>query len=211
MIICIYALVSPAPGRLNLTGIAGEKLQVMTTNRLAAVIGELRRLPAPSVKNLRRYATVIEAIAARVPASLPARFTTTVADRDELAFILRSRSATLRQRLRAVRGRAQITIRFIVPPDRTPSARRPASGTEYLHRLASARAVPGFEPIREAVRRFVKDERVDKRGDVVTVNHLVKRTAVDRYRTAIVRAAQARDLRLIVTGPLAPYAFADNW
>jgi hypothetical protein len=76
---------------------------------------------------------------------------------------------------------------------------------------ASARAIPGFAPIRAAVRRFVKDERVEKRAGIVTVNHLIPRAAAPRYLAAVERAATANHLRLMVSGPVAPYAFADNW
>ena len=77
---------------------------------------------------------------------------------------------------------------------------------------AAARALPAaFEPIRSAVRRYVKDERVDRIGGVLTINHLVARAAAARYRVAVERAADECEVRLIVTGPWAPYAFADNW
>ena len=230
MTICVYALVSPPPARLGLTGMAGEKLRVVSVSRIAAVIGEMRRAPAPTVRNLRRYAAVVEAIAAKVPAILPARFATTVVDRDELTFILTSRSAALRRRLRSVRARCQMTIRLVGsdPGDaplrgQTPvmprTGVRPRNGatqgTRYLRqRMANAergRAIPAFEPIRAAVGRFVKDERVEKRADVITVNHLVPRTAVTRYRAAVTRSAGENHLRLMVSGPWAPYAFADNW
>jgi gas vesicle protein GvpL/GvpF len=230
MIICVYAMVSPAPVRLRLAGIGGERLRVITVDRLSAIVGELKRVPRPTIRNLRRYAAVIEAIASKVPAILPARFATTVTDRDELAFILRSRGAALRQRLRAVGGRAQMTIRLVGsdPGDvtlrgQTPVTRRSGvrprnkatQGTQYLQQriaiAARARAVAGFDPIRNAVGRFVKDERVEKRGDVVTINHLVPRTAASRYLTAVERAAEEGAIRLSVSGPWAPYAFADNW
>ncbi len=210
MIVCVYALLSPAPARLRLTGMAGEPLRVVTANRIGAVVGGMRRAPAPSIRNLRRYAAVVEAIA------------------------LASRGATLRRRLRAVRGRCQMTIRLLSPvseseSDDAPLASRSAmagrarlrlahgatQGTQYLRRraalAASARAIPGFAPIRAAVRRFVKDERVEKRANIVTVNHLIPRTAAPRYLAAVERAATANHLRLMVSGPLAPYAFADNW
>ena len=231
MIICVYALVSGASARLSLTGIAGERLRVITIDRVAAVVGELRRPPAPTIKNLRRYAASVEAIAGKVSAILPARFATMVADGEELAFILRSRRAALRQRLRAVRGRVQMTIRMVAGSDpgddplrgQTPvtgrTGVRPRNeathGTQYLQQrmaaAARARAVPGFEPIRAAVRSLVKDERVERRGDIVTVNHLVPRAAPTRYRAAVERAAENSGVRLIVTGPWPPYAFADNW
>ena len=237
MIICVYALTSPAPARLRLTGVAGETLRVVTVNRITAVIGEVRRAPAPGVRNLRRYAAVVEAIAARTPAILPARFATMVVDGEELRFILTSRHATLRRRLRAVRGRCQMTIRLPAPsesesesesddaslpsrsaiPGRTRLrlANGATQGTQYLQRrmavAANERAIPGFEPIRAAVRRFVKDERVEKRAGIVTVNHLIPRAAVARYIAAVDRTAGDGHLRLMVSGPLAPYAFADNW
>jgi hypothetical protein len=196
----------------------------------------MRRAPAPSIRNLRRYAAVVEAIAAEAPAILPARFATTVTGDEELAVILASRGATLRRRLRAVRGRCQMTIRLLSPlseseseSDEAPLASRSAmarrtrprlaheatQGAQYLRRraalAASARAIPGFAPIRAAVRRFVKDERVEKRAGIVTVNHLIPRAAAPRYLAAVERAAAANHLRLMVSGPVAPYAFADNW
>jgi hypothetical protein len=232
VIICVYALASPPPARLRLAGVAGERLRVIAISRIAAVVGEVRRAPAPSVRNLRRHAAVVEAIAGRVPAILPARFGTTVVDPEELRFILTSRAATLRRRLRAVRGRCQMTIRLLAPSesesDDAPLASRSTvtgrtrlrvasgttQGTQYLRRRmameASARAIPGFEPIRGAVRRFVKDERVERRAGIVTVNHLISRASAPRYTAAVERAAAEQHLRLMVSGPLAPYAFADN-
>ena len=88
-------------------------------------------------------------------------------------------------------------------------------GTQYLQRrmadAAAARVVPTFEPIRATVRRYIRDERVETRGGVVTINHLVSRAAAARYRAAVERAADHNGVRLIVTGPWPPYAFADNW
>jgi hypothetical protein len=230
VIVCIYALVSRPPARLTLKGIAGERLRVVTVDRIGAVVGELRRAPSPSVGNLRRYAAVVDSIASRVPAILPARFGTTVTDHDELTFILRSRRSALRQRLRAVRSRAQMTIRLLGsdPGDESLRGQTPVmsrtgvrppygatQGTQYLQRrreiAARANAVPGFEPIRAAVRRYIKDERIEKRGGIVTINHLVPRANAGRYRDAVERTARDNDVRLIVTGPWPPYAFADNW
>jgi len=226
----VYAVVNSPPARLGVSGVTGERLRLITVDRISAVAGEVRRAPAPGVRNLRRYAAIVESIASRVPAILPARFGTTVADAEELTFLLRSRRAALRERLRAVRGRAQMTIRLLESEsgDRSSPSRstvtgrarlrleyKATQGTQYLQRrreiAASARAVPAFDPVRDAVRRYIKDERVEKRGGVVTINHLVSRGSALRYRDAVERAARDNDVRLVVTGPFAPYAFADNW
>ena len=91
----------------------------------------------------------------------------------------------------------------------------PTQGTQYLQQRATtaarAREIPGFAPIRAAVKRWVKDERVEKRAGVATVNHLVARSSIGAYRSAVERAAQRAGFRVIVTGPFPPYAFAENW
>ena len=230
MILCVYALVgSPRPVQ-KVTGIAGERLRGITAGGIGAVVGEVRRRPAASTRNLRKYAAIIESIAAQVPAMLPVRFGTTFDDPKELTLALRSRGAATRQRLRAVRRRTQMTIRIVgSDPDdgrsqgQTPvmgrSGVRPRNkatqGRQYLQQrltvLRTAREVRELTSIRSAVLRFVKDERVERRGDVITVHHLIPRATAERYRAAVERAAGQGGIRLLISGPFAPYAFADNW
>jgi hypothetical protein len=113
VIICVYALVDAVRPLRGVAGLRGEPLRVIRVNRVAAIVGELARRPAPSTRNLRRYAMVVESIATRAPAILPARFGTTFDDAEELMFVLRSRDAAMHQRLRTVRRRAQMTIRLV--------------------------------------------------------------------------------------------------
>jgi hypothetical protein len=155
-----------------------------------------------------------------------------MADLDEVTFVLQSRQDALRRRLRAVRGRSQMTIRVVLGGadsgdasyssqtrvtgrSRVRLENAPTQGTQYLQQraitAARAREIPGFAPIRAAVKRWVKDERVEKRASVATVNHLIPRSSVNAYRSAVERAAERTGLRVMVTGPFPPYAFAENW
>ena len=68
--------------------------------------------------------------------------------------------------------------------------------------------MPGFDPIREVLTRWVRDERVERRDTVATVYHLIPRGSATAYRAALGRAAAASATRVIVSGPWAPYAFA---
>jgi hypothetical protein len=209
---------------------AGERLRAIPFDGVMAIVGDVRRRPAASTRNLRQYAAVVESIAARMPAVLPARFGTTFDDVAELTLVLRSRGATMRRRLRAVRGRTQMTIRLLGSDPSDESYRGPTpvtsrtgvrprnkstQGTQYLRQrlavLRTAREVPELAPIQPALRRFVKDERVERRGDIATIHHLIPRSMVERYRSAVERTATESDVRLVVSGPFAPYAFADNW
>jgi hypothetical protein len=227
---CIYALTSPAPRRLRATGFAGEPLRVVTVATISAVIGEVRHAPTPTTGAVRRYGDTLQAIFAQTSALLPARFGTCVADLDELEFILRSRRVSLRAALRHVRHRAQMTVRVVRPgssaaappaapsPPVPPSASSPASsaarrsGTAYLRGRAAdaarARDIAGFEPVRAATARWVRDERVEQQPRLATVYHLVPRGSVDAYRSALERAGSGAGLHLVISGPWPPFAFA---
>ena len=231
MILCVYALVGSPRSLQKVTGIAGERLRGIVLDGFVAIVGEVRRCPAASTRNLRAYAAVVESIAARVVAILPVRFGTTFDDETELTLALRSRGAATRQRLRAVRRRSQMTIRLVCESESGDASRasqsraagrarvrlehEPTQGTRYLQQrlavLRTAREVPQLTPIRPAIRRFVKDERVERRSGVITIHHLIPRAMAERYRAAVERAAGRSGVRLAVSGPFPPYAFADNW
>ena len=226
MIVCVYALITSSSSRVAATGVAGERLRAVTAGRVTAMVGELRRAPKPTMRNLKRYAAAIESVAARAPAVLPVRFGTCMTDVDDLTMALRSRHDTLCRRLRGVRGRVQMTIRLVLESgsgaalhasltrDPSPDASQ-TRGTQFLQQRAAssmrAREIPGFDPIRAAATRWIRDERIEKRAGVATVNHLIPRGSVAAYRAAVARAADRSAVRLIVSGPHAPYAFADSW
>lgn len=228
MTLGVYGLVAPAPVRIGVTGVAGERLRVVTVGAVSAIVGDLKRAPRPTEANLRKYNRVMQALARGNPALLPVRFATEFRDLDELTLVLGSRQSAFCRLLRHVRNRAQITIRIAVAesadpqssagrilpgPLREPDNARSRTGAAYLKGLAAraarAREVPGFDPVRAAVRRWVKDERVERQSAVASVYHLIPRTAVDAYRAALDRAAAKTGLRMRVSGPWPPYAFTN--
>ena len=245
MTLCVYAIVRARPGRIGVTGLAGERLHAVTAGPIAAIVGGLRAAPRPSEATVRAYDRTVRSLARRVPALLPARFGTCVRGEDELRAILGDREPALRRALAAVRDRVQMTVRMVSRdsgsgirgselgigdsgfgtrrsglglPDRESRIPNPESripGTSYLKARAAAaareRAVPAFEPLRPAVQRWVRAERVEKRGDVATLYHLVPRRVADRYRGALEEAARDAKVRLLVSGPWPAYAFADGW
>ena len=130
--------------------------------------------------------------------------------------ILSSRHTALMRALKAVRGRVQMTVRVIAPDDGNHDANDDAervvsgvsSGRDYLTGKArAARAVPGFAPIRRAVTRWIRDERVERRTGVSSVYHLIPNSAIGAYRRAVRTTAAATGVRLVLSGPWPPYAF----
>jgi hypothetical protein len=105
----------------------------------------------------------------------------------------------------AAGARRESTIR----PLPTTSRR---TGRDYLRDKAATaareREIAGFEPVRGAVQRWVRDERVEKRDRIATIYHLVPRGAAVAYTRAARAAASREGLRAIISGPFPPYAFA---
>ena len=216
MTLCVYALTTQAPGALRLRGLEREPLRVVAIGRVSAIVGELRRGPSATYERLTRYDAVMRRLAERYASVLPVRFGTYL-DRAELDVILRDRQQSFSRMLRHVRGRTQMTVRIVEPEEgrgkgEGGARKHPAtehSGTEYLRRRAAERAIPAFDPVRDAVRRWVRDERIEKRDRIATVYHLIPRGAAEAYRSAAIRRAGDVGLPATITGPFPPYAFAE--
>ena len=184
-------------------------LRTITVGSVSAIVRVAGRAPAASESAMRSHHRIVARVSGIVPAVLPVRFATTFDDVEELRFVLRARQQTVRRALAAVRGRVQMTTRFASGRPAKPESRRPtASGTDYLRARAAAATVPEVEPLRAAVRRWVRDERVENRAGVASVYHLVPRGSVPAYRRALAAAADAAGRRVLITGPFPPYAFS---
>jgi hypothetical protein len=200
----IYAVVPASSAAAAVE--AGVRLCAVRAGTLAAVAAPVRRVPRATEASLRRHDALVRAVAARVPAVLPVRFGTVAADRQALAALLRGRAPMLRRGLREVRGRVQMTLRLPVPERRALPAR--SSGTAYLRARAAEHALPALDPVRRATSSWVRAERVDRTRGMASVYHLVPRSAVAAYLEAVSRGARDTGLRLSVSGPAPPYAFA---
>ena len=207
MTLCVYALTTPPRGPLRLRGLEGERLRIVSVGHIGAVVGDLRRVPRATHDHLERYDAVMRRLSDRYASILPARFGTCL-DSEELAFILRSRQQSFHAALRHVRGRAQMTVRIIDPPSR-PLSGAPQTGTDYLRRRSAAASIPALTSLRATAKRWVRDERVEQRGRIATVYHLIPRGGAEAYRRAVVDRAMQMRLRAIVSGPFPPYAFAE--
>ena len=159
MTICVYALIGRTRARLDLAGITGEPVRAIAAGDIAAVAGEVRSMPAPSIRNLRRYAAVIEALTSRVPAVLPARFGTVVADPAELRFILGSRAGTFRAGLRHVRGRCQMTIHMFPESEYGVGVRSRSTKSEYEVDGVGVRALRGTYSDSNEIQRTYSDSK----------------------------------------------------
>lgn len=209
----VLAIVASRGAPSSFRSRSGGRLHIVREGPIAVVAADRPGPSSPTAAHLRRYDRTMQELAERFPAILPVRFGTRMAE-DELRFVLASRRRILARALAHVRKRAQMTVRVVRrqaarEPDHTAP---PLTGRDYLtnraRAAAAARAVPGFEPVRNAVARWVRDERVEQRAGVASVYHLIPRSSADAYRRAAQTSAASSGLPAIVSGPWPPYAFA---
>lgn len=218
--VCVYAVVSGASGPLRGEGAWGERLRRVRLSGLDLVIGTVPRVPRPTAAALRRYDAAVRRLMDTHGSILPARYGTCAQTLEELMATTRDRRDALRRSLRLVRHRVQMTVRVFgsspAPRGRHAGAGRapaPASGRQFLMRRAAELQIPGAEPLRIAVKKWVRAERSERHSGgrlTGTMYHLVPRGAAPMYRAALERAADQADVRIVVSGPWPPYAFADR-
>lgn len=223
-VLYIYAIATETPEHLG-AGMKRERLRVVSFRKLAMIVGDLPASPAMTPEHLRTHDAVVKRLAALCGALLPARFGTVSSDEAALRSQLRSRSRELSAALALVGGCVQMTLRVFgtaAAPIRAKAPKRPAApagvgpGTRYLAERAqaieAAGSLPEIEPLRARVSGLVRAERAerqDREGLIGTAYHLVERNRVAAYRRRVKAASELLGpIRVHLTGPWAPYAFA---
>jgi gas vesicle protein GvpL/GvpF len=210
----VYAL---ADQRLPRASLHGHRIESVRVGGIYALGERVDRLPPVTEEALREQHAIVLQLAARAPAILPARFGSLVDDK-ELARIVEARREHLRDALDLVRGREQMTVRFIgeaVATDVQPATRAAGgAGTRYLQRRRLAAGYPlpdAVTKLADAVRGVTAAERAEPGQPPVRalVYHLIDRGAGDHYTRRVADvAARLAPYEVKVSGPWPPFAFA---
>jgi gas vesicle protein GvpL/GvpF len=185
----------------------GRRIEFIDIDGLFAAVERRAVAPTLSEAELRSQHDVVTAIFNQTDDVLPVRFGAWI-DRQELAAVLLRQKSAIVDALQLVRGRVQMTIRFLAPrrelyPPR-PSSTRRGSGTQYLRarREAEQWLPPEGAELRSALRDLVVAERVSPGSSLY---HLISRDAVTTY-TSVTQPFESATV--IVSGPWPPFAFA---
>jgi len=220
----LYAVLAEPPAGALPSGMSGEPVRLVACDDVWAAVGDVASAPAVDEASLRAHDAAVRRLAAGAAALLPARFGSLAGDERALCEALRPRLDAFREGLRAVRGCEQMTLRLArenaAGPASTTAVTSPASagpGTRYLDaRRASAgdpRAIPEVARALDALAPLVRGERRERHERpplLASVYHLVARESLDAYRTAVATAAREAGLRVTISGPWPPYAFAPD-
>jgi len=229
----LYAIVGPTSGAPLGVGLAGEPLCLVTAGEVVAVAGEMEDAPAATPETVRGHDAVVRRLAEVSEAILPARFGP-LHERPALADWLDAATADLADALRLVAGREQMTLHLFdhdmggpeMAPHTPPPSLRPGEpgaqldiggpGARYLEERRrlwrDKERLPELEALRPRLDALVAAERVELRDTPplrASVYHLIERGRSAEYRQAVETHLElVAGVRLRVSGPWAPYAFA---
>jgi hypothetical protein len=212
MTLYLYAIVPASSRAAYGRGIGRSALSTVAAGG-ARVVVERASSPSATIPAIRAHDRVVRRIARRCSAVLPFRFGSSVADAKTLRSLLEPLALSIARALDHVQGCVQVTMRVYgrAAPIRSPRASGP--GTRFLLRLALSRRVPEVLPIAKATSSHVRDVRVERHATpplVASVYHLVPREHLAAFRAAVASASrELRGVRVEVTGPWPPYAFAE--
>jgi hypothetical protein len=220
----LYAIVGSAPVAPLGVGLAGETLALVAAGDVVAVVGEMEDPPVATPDAIRGHDEIVRRLAEFSDAILPARFGT-VQDAPALMEWLAATAEGLGEALRLVTGREQMTLHVfqeaplageVEANDERTGDPALGPGARYLaerrrHQRQKER-VRELEPLRPRLEALVAAERVELRATPplrASVYHLIERGRSAEYRDAIEGHLDlVAGVRLRVSGPWAPYAFA---
>ena len=220
----LYAIVGHTPVASLGTGLAGEPLSFVAARDVVAVVGDMEDPPLATPDAIRGHDEVVRRLAEFSEAILPARFGT-VQDASALMEWLAATAMELGEALRLVAGREQMTLHVFqeapLAGDVEASDERAGDpalgpGARYLaerrRHWQQKERVPELEPLRPRLDALVTAERVELRATPplrASVYHLIERGRSAEYRDAVeANLDLVAGVRLRVSGPWAPYAFA---
>jgi len=208
----LYAVVAGRPPASLGMGLGRTTLE---TSRILGLRLVFDRGPVPVVTpaNLRAYDRVVRRLCRTFDAVLPFRFGSAAPDRAALRSLLAPATTSLDEALTLVSGAAQFTLRVYGPPEAPPRpSRGDGPGARYLTARRFALTVPEIAGVTAATRALVRAARVERHERpplLASVYHLVLRSDVRAYRSAVAAAAaELHGIRLDLRGPFPPYAFA---
>ena len=228
---CVLAPASADAVPAGLTGIAGAPIRILSGTGVAPLEAWVASVDEDTLRVRGRalaaqallHNEVVDAALATGRTPAPARYGSRFPDDAACVADLTRRTDELRAILDRVSGAVEIPTLLVPHELRTTSIERPtssdaAAGRRYLESIR-ARVLDGDRRrsaaereaarLRARVADLVRDEaRSFSATGVMSIAHLVSRSAVDHYREAIATFAPAENFRVVRGEPRAPYSFA---
>ena len=206
----LYGVVDGLADLPSVAGLEDAPLERRRVDGLELVLSRARTPPSAEVSReaVLRHAQVVEELAGRSAAILPAQLGRVFRDDQELATAVRSQAARLTRGLERVRGCVEFGLRAIPAP--APPEPEAGSGADYMRaRLEEVRREDGLVArLHEPLARLAREATLQRRRGELDAAYLVSREDVPAFQAEAARLEGSPDATVVCTGPWPPYSFA---
>ncbi len=195
------------------SGLWSEPVETIELGGLVACAGATTGPPPCEPWALRGHDAVVRQLAVGAEALLPARFGALFESAADLKTAVGPFVPALAEGLERVRGTEQMTVRVFAEAATRALEPAPATGTDYLLglRRRNLDRTARLAPLRRALAPLSRGECLEpgQAPLVASLHHLVARGGAPAFAAALEAVrADLPGLRVAVSGPWAPYAFA---
>lgn len=208
----------------DLRGLSDADVELAAVGEIALWVSRIAK-PEVNAEAVQQHNAVVEAAVTQEVTPVPLRFGQWMEDEAAMVMAMQEKAEAYATRLHEFAGCLEFGLRLLDPAEpqgaRPVQESTPASGLEYMRSLQESSRLADrkrgeAEQVRaritELLREFIREERQEEARTphaFLTMSHLVAREHFDAYRE---RARQIRELypelRLLLSGPWAPYSFA---
>jgi len=229
-VIYVYCLAADLEWTLpSRRGLGGGAMRSVMVGRIGALVSEVGGSVVTDPRNATIHGEVVHAALESSSAVLPCRFGALFANEREIRALLQKEYSRLEAALARVRGKVEVGIRVLIdgppPTSRVEEDFREGltAGETYL--IAKRRQRERISELSESAKRvrvevdeatapFWDDvrtvERRTREGLMLTLSYLVDREKVSLLERAYGKLrGQRPGLKLLYSGPWAPYSFAE--
>jgi len=196
----------------SLVGLRGSPVRTLKCNSLAALVGDVERVPPPSVDDVRAHDQVSQRAVEAGLTVIAVRYGQAFETDENCAIHVEERADRLVRVLNDYDG--CVEMRILLPhglaerQEAQPTTTGP--GRAYLERVRTtmAKDVAGLA-LRDAIGAVVQLERVDalRKARGIAFSHLVRREDVQAYRDSVMALPGLAQAKIV--GPVAIYALPE--
>ena len=224
----LYCVIPAAhePPAATVTGVERAPVRALSSDALDAWVSTIPEASIPvTLANVRAHDAVVRAAMSRAT-PVPARLGQVAAHDDDLRRWIREREDALNKSSERVRGCVEMTVRVLLRGERASGGVRACgeaprdSGRAYLDWLRARQQTlrdrerqarelhEELARMTSGVIRETAGVSVNADAPLLEVAHLVPRDMIARHREMVRAVVEGRrGLRLMLTGPWAPYSF----
>ncbi len=192
-------------------GLQGQPVFDWCHGDLSTAYGYVCHPFTPTVDDIKAHAAICDGAMARGTV-LPFRFGTILNDLDALMEFMTRNEKAIREKLLALEGQVEVTIRIQEGCTETVQPLQDISGIAYLRRLGERRHHPALRDLHARLRDSAQDCRVTRtvRPPVLfKAAYLIPQSSIKKIRDVLgTHRERLRSWSVSLTGPWPPYHFA---